>query len=128
MVWPRRETGPPDMSSGRERGSTAARRLRRATMKRTAAAGGITCGCRDACPAAERTSGSEVQGVTMRSCSAGGGAAAELHKQAEPRILCNPMLGLPDDQERAQISRSSAAPSASLASAAAVLPRWLELL
>ena len=48
-----RRTGVPHgVPEGRAGGGTAPRRLRRTKMKRTAAAGEITCGCRDACPAA----------------------------------------------------------------------------
>jgi hypothetical protein len=39
-------------TEGRARGGAAARRLSRTRIKHTAAAGGTTCGCRDACPAA----------------------------------------------------------------------------
>jgi hypothetical protein len=49
----RRRTGVPHrVPEGRARGGVAAGGLRRTRMKHTAAAGGGTCGCRDACPAA----------------------------------------------------------------------------
>lgn len=45
---------------------------------------------------AQRTSGSEVRGVAVTDYSTGAGGYAELWKDAEPRILCNPVL----DQRR----------------------------